>query len=79
MTLRYSHLAPAHMQKAVNIPDSALNEKTIRTKLAQFNRVEQMVRIGNLLILLVGDAGIEPAASSDRELYREDQRLTFYR
>ena len=37
MTLRYSHLAPAHMQKAVNIPDNALNEKTISTKLAQFN------------------------------------------
>jgi integrase len=36
MTLRYSHLAPAHMQKAVNILDNALNEKTISTKLAQF-------------------------------------------
>lgn len=31
MTLRYSHLAPAHMQKAVNILDNALNEKTIST------------------------------------------------
>jgi len=37
MTLRYSHLAPAHMQKAVNVLDNALNEKTISTKLAQFN------------------------------------------
>ena len=37
MTLRYAHLAPAHMQKAVNILDNALNEKTISTKLAQFN------------------------------------------
>lgn len=36
MTLRYAHLAPAHMQKAVNILDNALNEKTISTKLAQF-------------------------------------------
>jgi site-specific recombinase XerD len=36
MTLRYSHLAPAHMQKAVKILDTALNEKTISTKLAQF-------------------------------------------
>lgn len=26
MTLRYAHLAPAHMTKAVNILDSALNE-----------------------------------------------------
>ena len=37
MTLRYSHLAPSHMQKAVDILDSALSEKTISTKLAQFN------------------------------------------
>lgn len=36
MTLRYSHLAPSHMVKAVDILDSALNEKTISTKLAQF-------------------------------------------
>jgi hypothetical protein len=36
MALRYSHLAPVHMQKAVNIQDNALNEKTISTKLAQF-------------------------------------------
>jgi integrase len=37
MTLRYSHLAPSHMVKAVDILDSTLNEKTISTKLAQFN------------------------------------------
>lgn len=36
MTLRYSHLAPAHMVKAVEMLDSALNEKnTISTLLAQ--------------------------------------------
>lgn len=35
MTLRYSHLAPSHMVKAVDILDSTLNEKTISTKLAQ--------------------------------------------
>ncbi len=36
MTLRYSHLAPEHMSKAVDILDSAINGKTISTKLAQF-------------------------------------------
>jgi len=39
MTLRYSHLAPSHMVKAVDILDNVLNEKTISTistKLAQF-------------------------------------------
>jgi integrase len=35
MTLRYSHLAPEHMSKAVDILDSVINEKTISTKLAQ--------------------------------------------
>ena len=28
MTLRYSHLAPAHMKKAVNILDSKLKENS---------------------------------------------------
>lgn len=37
MTLRYSHLAPSHMVKAIGILDSTLNGKTISTKLAQFN------------------------------------------
>ncbi len=36
MTLRYSHLAPEHMSKAVDILDSAINGKMISTKLAQF-------------------------------------------
>jgi integrase len=36
MTLRYSHLAPSHMVKAVDILDQTLNEKTISTKFAQF-------------------------------------------
>lgn len=36
MTLRYSHLAPEHMSKAVDILDTAINGKTISTKLAQF-------------------------------------------
>jgi integrase len=35
MTLRYSHLAPSHMVKAVDILDNTLNEKMISTKLAQ--------------------------------------------
>jgi len=35
VTLRYSHLAPSHLVKAVDILDSALNGKTISTKLAQ--------------------------------------------
>jgi site-specific recombinase XerD len=38
MTLRYSHLAPSHMVKAMDILDKTLNEKTISTKLAQFGR-----------------------------------------
>lgn len=36
MTLRYSHLAPEHMSKAVDMLDSALNGNPISTKLAQF-------------------------------------------
>jgi hypothetical protein len=36
MTLRYSHLAPSYMVKAMEILDKTLNEKTISTKLAQF-------------------------------------------
>jgi integrase len=36
MTLRYSHLAPSHMVKAVDVLDTVLNGKTISTKLAQF-------------------------------------------
>ncbi len=35
MTLRYSHLAPSHKVKAVEILDAAINGKTISTKLAQ--------------------------------------------
>ena len=35
MTLRYSHLAPAHKAKAVDLLDSTLKGKTISTKLAQ--------------------------------------------
>ncbi len=35
MTLRYAHLAPSHLVKAVNILDNALNKKMISTKLAQ--------------------------------------------
>jgi integrase len=36
MTLRYSHLAPEHMSKAVDILDTVINRKPISTKLAQF-------------------------------------------
>ena len=36
MTLRYSHLAPSHMVRAVDVLDTVLNGKTISTKLAQF-------------------------------------------
>ncbi len=36
MTLRYSHLAPSHLVKAVDILDSTITGKTISTKLAQF-------------------------------------------
>jgi len=36
MTPRYSHLAPAHKVKAVDILDNTLNGTTISTKLAQF-------------------------------------------
>ncbi|OGW36954.1 MAG: hypothetical protein A2Y97_10135 [Nitrospirae bacterium RBG_13_39_12] len=39
MTLRYSHLAPSHMVKAVDVLDTVLNGKTISTKLAQFESV----------------------------------------
>lgn len=35
MTLRYSHLAPSHMVKAVDILNTALTGKVISTKLAQ--------------------------------------------
>ncbi|HSB31352.1 MAG TPA: site-specific integrase, partial [Candidatus Sulfobium mesophilum] len=35
MTLRYSHLAPAHMVKAVDMLDNSINGNTISTKLAQ--------------------------------------------
>ncbi len=38
MTLRYSHLAPSHMVKAVDVLDTVLNGKLISTKLAQFGR-----------------------------------------
>lgn len=34
MTLRYAHLAPAHMTKAVNILDTAFNPEPFSTKLA---------------------------------------------
>ena len=33
MTLRYSHLAPSHMVKALDILDNALNEKNELTHL----------------------------------------------
>lgn len=36
MTLRYAHLAPSHMVKAVNVLDTALAGKIVSTKLAQF-------------------------------------------
>jgi integrase len=39
MTLRYSHLAPSHMVKAVDVLDTVLNGKIISTKLAQFESV----------------------------------------
>lgn len=35
MTLRYSHLEPAHMIKAVDVLDTALTGKNVSTKLAQ--------------------------------------------
>ena len=35
MTLRYTHLAPSHKVKAMDILDAAINGKTISTKLAQ--------------------------------------------
>jgi integrase len=35
MTLRYAHLAPSHLVRAVNILDKAINNKMISTKLAQ--------------------------------------------
>jgi hypothetical protein len=40
MTLRYSHLAPSHLVKAVDILDYTLNGKPISTKLAQFEVVQ---------------------------------------
>jgi hypothetical protein len=46
--------------EAVNIPDSAHTERIMST----IERLTQKVKTGKLLILLVGDAGIEPAASS---------------
>src|SRR5512139_3983720 len=36
MTLRYSHLAPSHMVKAVDILAEKLCDENISTKLAQF-------------------------------------------
>ena len=38
MTLRYSHPAPSHMVKAVDVLDTMINGKPISTKLAQFGR-----------------------------------------
>lgn len=35
MTLRYAHLAPSHLVKAVDILDASLNGKTISTNSAQ--------------------------------------------
>jgi len=43
--------------------------KKLFLKLAQFNRIERMIRIGNLLILLVGDAGIEPVKMPRKALF----------
>lgn len=42
MTLRYSHLAPAHMVKAVDILDSALNGKPT----AQLLHISQNLEAG---------------------------------
>ncbi|MCG2722551.1 MAG: site-specific integrase [Thermodesulfovibrionales bacterium] len=36
MTLRYSHLAPSHMVKALNVLDTVLTGRNVSTKLAQF-------------------------------------------
>ena len=42
MTLRYSHLAPSHKVKAVDILDNAMNEKpTIQKLYNQVNFVEK--------------------------------------
>ena len=39
MTLRYSHLAPSHMVKAVDVLDNAINGKSTAQLLHNFNKV----------------------------------------
>ncbi len=45
MTLRYSHLAPAHMKNAVNVLDTAMNEKTstaqVTAQVADFGNLQK--------------------------------------
>ena len=63
MTLRYSHLAPSHKVKAVDILDNTLNDRPTIQKLYNRQVVNQW-ELRNSLKNIMGDAGIEPAASS---------------
>jgi integrase len=45
MTLRYSHLAPSHMVKAVDVLDNAINGKSTIQKLYNFTAREVIAHV----------------------------------
>jgi site-specific recombinase XerC len=45
MTLRYSHLAQEHKEKAVNVLDRVLTEKTNYTKTIQFGEQKNVYQL----------------------------------
>ena len=66
MTLRYSHLAPAHKRKAVSVLDGLLNPSPTTSHETNFIITSQSTKKGygnnrNPLNSVVGDAGFEPA------------------
>jgi len=63
MTLRYSHLAPAHKVKAVHILDNTINGKSTIQKLYNLEIAEE-AGFYNSLKSLVGAGGLEPPTSS---------------
>ena len=63
MTLRYSHLAPSHKAKAVDILDSTINGRSPAQLLHDPMKNEKGVNRKWLTpwFHMVGDAGFEPA------------------